>query len=98
MDYEHSRELFQEVCRKHIVHFVRVDPRNDIWQGVAPISHDQVKAIMAEANLVWQPEFEDFKVLDNCVYVWPKEFDQDNTWRWGMAFDLVDGYVYMNCF
>jgi hypothetical protein len=95
MDYEHSREVFQEACRKHLVHFVRVDARNDIWQAVAPISHEQVKAIMDEANLVWQQEFEDFTMLDNCCYVEPKEFEPDTN-QWGMAFDLVDGYVYMN--
>lgn len=97
MDYEHSREVFQEACRKVLVHFVRVDPRNDIWQAVAPIAIDRVKAIMDEADLVFQPEFENFKVLENCVYVEPKEFEP-GTNQWGMAIDLVDGYIYMNLY
>lgn len=97
MEYEQSRQVFQEACKKVLVGFHRVDNRNDIWQAVAPIAIDRVKAIMDEANLVFQQEFEDFKVLDNCVYVEPKEFEPDTN-QWGMAIDLVDGYVYMNLY
>lgn len=97
MNYEQSKEKFEAACKKHLVHFVRVDLRNDIWQAVAPINKDQVKAIMDEVGLTFQPGFENFKVLENCIYVEPKEFEPGIN-KWGMAIDLVDGFVYMNLY
>jgi hypothetical protein len=94
MDYQQSRDAFVAACSATLKNVRKVDLRNDTWQcDDVTISIVDVESIMATVGLVWQPGFEVGKVLDGCVFVQPA-----GEAEWGMAFDLAEGFIYMNEF
>jgi hypothetical protein len=98
MSYEQTRTKLVKALKKHLKKVKKSDPRNDIWSFEGELTIEQVKAIMVDAELTWQPGFSETHTIDGSWFVWPKYFETHApAWYFGMALS-TDGHVYMNCF